>query len=196
MYGGTKTKQCDKCNRKITNNNFDRHYPSCKGPKHKKIRGIDFDPNWKIKAGLIEIWNKGRRTKPDTRDPRYIGKMGGYRENAGHSKKFRVQDSFGNDVVLQSSYELQCSQILNNLNIKWIRPKSLSYDDRKYFADFYLTEHQIYLDPKNDYKAKQDAVKIRKVVEQNDVVVHILTKDQITEEHIRMLVSPNGEGFG
>ena len=122
--------------------------------------------------------------------------MGGYRENAGHSKKFRVQDSFGNDVVLQSSYELQCSEVLNSLNIKWIRPKSLSYDDRKYFADFYLIEYKIYLDPKNDYKAKQDTDKIQKVIEQNNVVIHVLTKKQITEEYIKMLVDPNGEVFG
>ena len=54
-------------------------------------------------------------------------KGGGYRENAGRSKKFKVKDSFGKTVTLQSSYELKCSEILNELNIKWIRPNYLNY---------------------------------------------------------------------
>lgn len=123
-------------------------------------------------------------------------KTGGYKPNAGRSKKFRVKDSFDNDVVLQSSYELECSLLLDNLKIKWIRPKHLKYNDKKYFADFYLTEYDLYLDPKNDYKAKLDESKIKSVIEQNNVKVHILKKENITEQYILMLVSPNGEGFG
>jgi hypothetical protein len=114
--------------------------------------------------------------------------FGGYRENAGRSQKHKVLDSFGNQVTLQSSYELECSEILNKLNIKWIRPKSLIYDNRRYFPDFYLPEHDLYLDPKNDYLAKQDAKKIACVCEQNDVQVIILTKDLLNEGYIKSLV--------
>ena len=67
-------------------------------------------------------------------------KGGGYRENAGRSKKFRVLDSFGKETVLQSTYELRCSEILNELQINWLRPKALKYDNRNYFADFYLPD--------------------------------------------------------
>jgi hypothetical protein len=124
-------------------------------------------------------------------------KTGGYKENAGRSKKFRVSDSFGNDVVLQSSYELLCSEILNEMNIKWIRPKHLKYDDdKKYFADFYLVDYDIYLDPKNDYKAKLDKEKIQKVIDANNVKIFILAKNDITKEFIKLLMSPNGEGIG
>lgn len=114
--------------------------------------------------------------------------FGGYRENAGRSQKYKVLDSFGNQVTLQSSYELECSEILNKLNIKWIRPKSLIYDNRRYFPDFYLPEQDLYLDPKNDYLAKQDAKKIACVCEQNDVQVIILTKDLLNEGYIKSLV--------
>lgn len=114
--------------------------------------------------------------------------FGGYRENAGRSQKYRVQDSFGKEVVLQSSYELKCSNILNTLGVRWIRPKALKYDDRNYFADFYLTDYDIWLDPKNDYKAKQDADKIRKVIEQNNVKLYVLLNAQLTEEYIASLV--------
>ena len=33
-------------------------------------------------------------------------------------------------------------------------------------------------------------------MQQNNVVVYILQKEQITEEYINTLVSPNGEGHG
>jgi transposase len=112
------------------------------------------------------------------------GKMGGYRKNAGRSKKFNVVDSFGNEVCLQSAYEKQVSEILNELGVKWIRPKHLKYDDKKYFPDFYLVDKDLYLDPKNDYLAKIDAGKIRKVCEQNLVTVLILTKDKINKEFL------------
>lgn len=114
--------------------------------------------------------------------------FGGYQKNAGISQKYKVHDSFGSEVTLQSSYELDCSRILNALNIRWIRPKSLKYDNKRYFADFYLVDFDIYLDPKNDYLAKQDKQKIDCVQEQNSVKVYILTKDLLNEEYIKNLV--------
>lgn len=114
---------------------------------------------------------------------------GGYRENAGRSKKFKILDSFGNKVCLQSTYELKCSEVLNELGIKWIRPRFLPYDNRKYFADFYLVDYQIYLDPKNSYKAKLDAEKISKVIKQNNVKLFVLLEHQITNEFITSLCS-------
>lgn len=115
--------------------------------------------------------------------------FGGYRENAGRSQKFRVEDSFGDEVVLQSSYELRTSIILNELGIKWVRPKHLKYNGRKYFPDFYLPDLDIYLDPKNDFKAIQDREKINAVIEQNSVIVHILSNDQINKSDIHALLA-------
>jgi hypothetical protein len=135
----------------------------------------------------IPAWNKGIRSKPDTRNPDLIGSHGGYRPNAGVSKKFSVIDSFGNTVCLQSTYELTCSEILNSLGIKWIRPKHLKYGNKKYFADFYLTDFDIYLDPKNDYKAELDKEKIDEVIKENNVKVVVLTLDKLNEEYIKML---------
>ena len=110
--------------------------------------------------------------------------FGGYRENAGRSKKFRVMDSYGKETVLQSSYELKCSEILNELGVKWIRPKALKYNGKNYYADFYLTEYGIYLDPKNSYKATLDYEKINAVQEQNNVKVYILLEEHLTTEYI------------
>jgi hypothetical protein len=113
---------------------------------------------------------------------------GGYRENAGRSKKFKVFDSFGNPTTLQSSYELECSVILDKMGIKWNRPKALKYGNRNYFADFYLPEYDVYLDPKNNYKAKLDAEKIASVIAENGVKLFVLLKEQITEDYINLII--------
>ena len=181
-------KQCNLCNRDIIVNNYSRHVNACGKEKIKKIRGIDFDPNIGYANGSRVAWNKGRRSKPDTRNPDYIGKIGGYRANAGRSKKFKVLDSFGKETTLQSSYELICSEILNSLNIKWIRPKALKYNNRNYFADFYLVDYAIYLDPKNDYKAKLDNDKINLVQQQNNVRVLVLLKQHLNKEYITAII--------
>lgn len=117
------------------------------------------------------------------------GVSGGYRENAGRSKKFKVYDSFGKQTTLQSTFELNCSEILAELGINWIRPKAVKYDKtRNYFADFYLPDYDIWLDPKNDYKAKLDEEKIRKVREQNGIILYILLEYQITKSYISSIL--------
>lgn len=114
---------------------------------------------------------------------------GGYRPNAGRSKKFSVYDSYGTKTTLQSTYELVCSEILMELGITWRRAKSLKYDGTKnYFADFYLPELDVYLDPKNDYKKKVDTAKIEAVIRDNGVKLYVLTKQQLTLQYIRWLL--------
>lgn len=116
-------------------------------------------------------------------------KGGGYRENAGRSKKYRVVDSFGKQTTLQSSYEYKCFELLSEMNIRWVRPKALKYNGRNYFADFYLVDHDIYLDPKNSYKAKLDREKISCVIKENQVKLFVLLQDQITIESLRSILN-------
>lgn len=134
-------------------------------------------------------WNKGKisRIILDTRDKTLCGKHGGYRPNAGRSKKFKVLDTYGNVVTLQSSYELNVFEILCELGIEWIRPRALKYDNKNYFADFYLPVYDIWLDPKNEFKAKQDVEKIEKVIKQNDIKLYVLLKHHITKSFISSL---------
>ena len=117
------------------------------------------------------------------------GKMGGYRKNAGRSKKVKVLDSLLNEVTLQSSYELKCSILLNKLGIRWIRPNFIFYDNKKYFPDFLLIDYEIYLDPKNKYKAKIDLEKIEKVKVQNNIKLYVLLIEEINEEHIIKIIN-------
>lgn len=114
--------------------------------------------------------------------------LGGYQPNAGRSKKCKVVDSYGTEVTLQSSYELICSQVLDLMGVKWVRPGALKYEGRNYFPDFYLPEFDVYLDPKNDFKAKQDAEKIASVIRENNVKVYVLLKTQLNEQSLRSIL--------
>lgn len=149
-----------------------------KGPKDTSHRG---------KPKGTPAWNKGTG-KPDTRNPEYIGKRGGYRPNSGRSKKFKCYDSYGNRTTLQSSYEHAVFEILCELGVLWHRPKVLKYDNKNYFADFYLPDYNIWLDPKNDWKITQDQEKINKVRQQNNVELIIIRKCEITKSFIARLL--------
>ena len=112
----------------------------------------------------------------------------GYRANAGRSKKFRVRDSFGAEVVLQSTYEKLCAELLDELGIRWIRPSHLKYaGNKKYFPDFFLPDLNIYLDPKNPFKERQDRAKIESVKKMNDVKLFVLSIDQLKKEELAHL---------
>jgi hypothetical protein len=133
-------------------------------------------------------WNKGMRSKPDLRNPKLIGKHGGYRPNSGRSKKFRVFDSEGNTVVLQSTYEYALFEILCELNVRWVRPKALKYNNKNYFADFYLPDFNVWLDPKNNYKAKVDKEKIDLVIKQNKCKLFVVLEKDINKEYIARII--------
>lgn len=55
------------------------------------------------------------------------------------------------------------------------------YSGKKYFADFYLPEYDVYLDPKNEYKAKIDKDKISEVMTQNNVKVYVILSSDFKE---------------
>lgn len=107
--------------------------------------------------------------------------FGGYQENAGRGKRFKVTDSYGTEVTLQSSYEKAMQELLDKHSITWIRPSYLKYDDRKYYPDFYLPEHDLYLDTKNSYLASVDKLKIESVIAQNSVNLKIVLKADISD---------------
>lgn len=185
---------CPYCSKEIRANNFKRHVDT-----HSKIEKEVVPTKKRIawNKGLTKETNSSLLKASNTLKERGCGGWtkeasskggkngGGYREGAGHSKKFHVQDSLGNKVCLQSTYELECSKLLDKLNIHWTRPSSLKYGDRLYFPDFLLIESGIYLDTKNDYLAMIDKQKIDLVVKENEVTVIVLTKDLITENFLR-----------
>ena len=77
------TEKCAKCEREISKSNISKHQLSCKGKVEKKIRGVDFDPNWGYNAGVRSAWNRGLPSeKKGKRNEHYYN----YRHNTDTTK--------------------------------------------------------------------------------------------------------------
>jgi hypothetical protein len=95
-----------------------------------------------------------------------------------------------NGAILESTFELRTAQILDELDIKWIKVRQgYVWDDngkrRRYVPDFYLPDFDVFLDPKNDYLIKKDKRKIESAMSINNIKVFVLSESQITEEYIK-----------
>ena len=87
-------------------------------------------------------------------------------------------------ILLDSSWELAMAERLDEIGIKWIRPNPINWIDkegktRHYFPDFYLPEHDIYLDPKNPQAYKVQKTKIECLKKQLTNLIVISNIDDI-----------------
>ncbi len=106
-------------------------------------------------------------------------------------REYRVKD--GSTIKLESSWEIDLANWLDQQHIEWIRPTHLAWTDsvgnnRKYFPDFYLPKHNLYLDPKNDYHASQQLEKLQYIQDRHNLVYGRL--DYIKEMVLRQGVEP------
>lgn len=97
--------------------------------------------------------------------------------------------STGQMVNLQSTWEIITAQMLDDLLIEWVRPKSIIWEDcnkkaRRYYADFYLPAFDVYLDPKNPWVMQKDQDKIEKV--SRIVSLLVGTPDEIIKKVVSM----------
>jgi hypothetical protein len=81
-------------------------------------------------------------------------------------------------IMLDSSWELELAKRLDELEIKWVRPNPIKWIDTEgithnYFGDFYLTEHDLYLDPKNPQAIKVQKEKLDCLLTQHKNIVII-----------------------
>lgn len=177
------------------------------------------NPNRKVSLGNTgkKAWNNGLSKMTDSRVASYSENMKGKcsglagseegektrreklskaakRNNlGGHTSKMRLRflKSTGEEVLLQSSYEIKFATILEDLNIEWSRPAPLLWvdaagSDHRYYPDFKIGN--LFVDTKNPYLIKKDEDKIRRVCEQNNVSVIVVPLEQINTEFIRSLV--------
>lgn len=103
-----------------------------------------------------------------------------------------------NGERLDSTYELKVAQELNEHNINFeVHPNGLNYigdegKQRTYFPDFYLTDYDVYLDPKNDFLLSENykyhglttKEKIERVQTYNNVIIVLLDKESLSFEKI------------
>ena len=82
----------------------------------------------------------------------------------------------GETITLQSTWEVAVADYLTENNIRWERPASIPWIDstgkkRRYYPDFYLPDHDLYLDPKNPRVMARDQEKIRMVSQEIRLLV-------------------------
>lgn len=97
-----------------------------------------------------------------------------------------------NGFRFDSMWEVKTAEILDKNKVKWIQPNPMIWIDKdgkkhNYFADFYLPEYDLFLDPKNDYCIRAQNEKLEYIKEYYKNVV-ILRKDQINEDFILNLI--------
>lgn len=110
-----------------------------------------------------------------------------------------------NGKVLGSTYELKLAQSLDEHGIKWDTCSKFKYVDphgklRTYTPDIYLTDFDVYLDPKNDFLIRsvnptlgfKDVDKIKLVEEQNNIRVIVVDKHNLNWDCVKALIEqPN-----
>ena len=108
------------------------------------------------------------------------------RNFGGHTSKVKLyfKKKDGTEIYLQSSYEIKYATFLEESNVSWIRPGPLNWIDdsgnsHKYYGDFYLQDFDVYVDTKNDFLIKKDAEKIKRVIEQNNVDLKVLSSKEL-----------------
>lgn len=107
-----------------------------------------------------------------------------------------------NGCKFMSSYEVEVAMSLDMHGIQWIKPTRFPYIDinnkkHHYTPDFYLPDYNVYLDPKNEFLIKSinptmgysDIEKIKWVMEQNNIKVIVLNKNQLSWEKIKLLIT-------
>ncbi len=106
--------------------------------------------------------------------------LGGYRP---HPNK----GVFYHGVWFDSKWEERVAKSLDSNSVKWERPSiGFVWNDmgQKYYPDFYLPEFDVYLDPKNAYLQKKDALKIEQAQKRNNIKVFMLAEHELEWENI------------
>lgn len=160
---------------------------SLKGKKYNHGPRLYLGPYTKLSGYFIctccnkSFWSiTGRRTcSPECQ-----------RKNSTYRKIIYHYNNNGEDILLESSWEVEIAKWLDILNITWIRPNHLIWFDDKnkkhrYFADFYLPKFNIYLDPKNEYQIKISEQKLNYI--SSRVTLIYGTVDYIKTELLKII---------
>ena len=207
---------CKYCGKECKNENSHRNHERCcpanadrnyrnystghKGANHftkAKEQGLPPPP---ISEETREKWrvsSAGRRHSEESK--KHLSEIAKKNHFGGHTSKQRIMY---NGVQLHSSYETKLAIDLDTNSIAWTRPAPMHWlddkgEDHRYYADFYLPDYDIYLDPKNDFLIEAinpafgitDREKINRVAVQNNVRIFILNSEQLTWEAVKNIAN-------
>lgn len=90
-------------------------------------------------------------------------------------------------AVLESSYELLFAQQMDDRGVRWEKCRGVRFEytaadgrRRGYLPDFFLPDHHVYVDVKNDYLIKRDQFKIDAVRKEHPIDLRICSLQDIT----------------
>ena len=110
--------------------------------------------------------------------------LGGYRPHPNRGTYYK-------EIWFDSSWEVRVAKSLDENKIKWERPRNgfiWNDEGNKYYPDFYLIDHDVYLDPKNAYLQKIDKQKIEAASIRNNIKVIVLNEEQLEWSTIALMV--------
>lgn len=108
-------------------------------------------------------------------------------QNGSRKPEYYHNKNTDEEVLLESSWEVEVAELLDELNITWTRPDPIPWKDEEekehyYYPDFFLPDYTLYLDPKNPYCMERDKKKMDKISEKIDIRYGNL-------EHIKNIIS-------
>ena len=132
--------------------------------------------------GAYNDWNTKRRGKPGRKHSDATKELMSKKARASPHRRLRKKMIEYKGVMLDSTWELYLAERLDELEIKWVRPEPMKWSDREgkihnYFADFYLPDHDLYLDPKNPFAIKVQKEKLDCLLEQYGNIYIIDSED-------------------
>ena len=137
---------------------------------------------------IVNTWSKGRKHTPEA-----IEKIKAAAQSSGH-RRLRKGTVMYKGVLLDSSWELALAERLDFLNVIWSRPDPIVWVDttgvnHHYFADFYLPEYGLLLDPKNPaaVKAQHDKLTVLKKLLPNLIILQTLEEIKCFEPNFYCL---------
>jgi len=129
-------------------------------------------------------WNIGRPHTEETKEHlRTKALASKHRRLVRSIQNYQKKD--GSIVKLESSWEVVLAKRLDELNIEWIRPEPVPWQDIKgrthnYFPDFYLPKYDLFLDPKNTYAraSQKEKLEILTATMKNLIIIKTLEECQ------------------
>jgi len=102
-------------------------------------------------------------------------------QNGSRKPEYYHNGNTDTEVLLESSWEVEVAEKLDNLQIVWKRPDPIVWNDNEdcehyYYPDFFLPNYNLYLDPKNPYCMDRDEEKMKKVSQKLDIKFGSLEK--------------------
>lgn len=146
-------------------------FPGSRGPKPCKYCGSLTEPvdGKAPKNYCLPMCEAAKQHKSSAISLSVKGKTGGYRERGGRGNGSRYKG-----VWMDSTWERRLAERLDEVEISWERDlgkhvfiyQDESGKERRYFPDFYLPAHDLYIEVKG-YWTKQTRHKMKDVISRN-----------------------------